>query len=120
MGVELEWLMETGNVILGTPSGTQEASELHRYTQQFDVPCYTQLSEVLAEAVKRIGVGAQRHNGEAAVPLAVWRTESFQEWLTAQKKAENCLDDARVEWIGRVGPSGSVVFFWILYVKVWI
>ncbi len=120
MSVELGWLSKGGRVILGTPLGTAEARDLHLYAQQFNVPCYTQLSKALHEAVRRIGVGAQRHNGEAAVPLDVWRTESFQEWLSAQKKAGNRLDDARVEWIGRVGPSGSVVFFWIMYVKVWI
>lgn len=120
MSVELGWLLEGGRVVLGAPSGTEEARDLHLYAQQFGVPYYTQLFEALCEAVKRIGVGAQRYNGEAAVPLAVWRTESFQEWLTMQKKAGNRLDDVHIEWIGRVGPSRSVVFFWILYVKVWI
>lgn len=119
MGVELGWLMESGRIILAMPS-EREARNLHLYIQQFAVPYYTQLSDALHEAVKRIGIGAQRHNGEAAVPLTIWRTESFQEWLTAQKKAGNRLDDARIEWIGRVGPDGSVVFFWIMYVRVWI
>ena len=120
MGVELGWLMESGRIILGIPSETEEVRDLHLYAQQFNIPYYTKLSEALNEAVKRISDGARRQNGEVAVPLTVWRTESFQEWLTAQKKAGNRLDDAHVEWIGRVGSKGEIVFFWIMYVKVWI
>jgi 8-oxo-dGTP pyrophosphatase MutT (NUDIX family) len=119
-GVELGWLMASGRIILAMPSETEKVRDLRLYAQQFGVPYYTTLSKALDEAVKRIGVGAQRYNGESAVPLAIWRTESFQEWLTAQKKAGNRLDDAHVEWIGRVGSKGDMVFFWIMFVKVWI
>ncbi len=120
MGVELGWLMQSGRIVLGAPLETEEISALQIYAREFHVPFYQGLPEAFREAVKRIGVGAQRHSGEAAVPLSIWRTESFQEWLRAQKKVGNRLDDAHVEWIGRVGPSGSIVFFWIMYVKVWI
>lgn len=120
MGVELGWLMGSGRIVLGIPSETEEVRDLHIKAQVSHIPCYTTLFETLFEAINMIGTGAKRQNAEAAIPLTVWRTESFQEWLTSQKKAGNRLDDACVEWIGRVGPSGSIVFFWIMYVKVWI
>ena len=120
MGVELGWLMQSGRIVLGAPLETGEIRALQIYAREFHVPYYRELSEALHEAVNRIGVGAHRHSGETAIPLTIWRTESFQEWLTAQKKAGNRLEDAHVEWIGRVGPNGEIVFFWILYVKVWI
>ena len=120
MGVELGWLMESGRIVLGIPSETEEVRDLHIYAQVSHIPYYTTLFETLLEATNMIDAGAKRQNVEAAIPLTVWRTESFQEWLTSQKKAGNRLDDAHIEWLGRVGPSESIVFFWIMYVKVWI
>lgn len=86
MGVELGWLMQSGRIVLGAHLETGEIRALQIYAREFHVPYYRELFEALHEAVKRIGVGAQHHNGEVAVPLALWNIESFQEWLIAQKR----------------------------------
>jgi 8-oxo-dGTP pyrophosphatase MutT (NUDIX family) len=120
MGVELGRLMGRGHIIFVIPSEVRETSDLQYYIKELLIPCHATLLEALREAVNSIGGGAQRQGGEAAVPLEIWETESFQRWLAAQKKAGNRLDDARIEAITRVRARGNLVFLWVMYVKVWI
>jgi len=53
------------------------------------------------------------------VPLLLWRTDSFQHWLTTQEKAGNQLRGGRVEWIFRSKRRGHVMF-WAFHAVIWI
>jgi hypothetical protein len=120
MGIELGWLMESGRLVLGLPLETEKFLALRVYAKISHIPCYETVRETLFAAITMIGAGAKRQDAETAIPLMIWKTASFQDWLMEQKKVGNRLEDAYVEWIGRVGPGKDIVFFWIVYVKVWI
>lgn len=61
-----------------------------------------------------------RERGERFVPLHILQQRSYRNWHADLVQAGNRLDDARVEWVYRVGPTRSKIFFWCLWVKVWV
>lgn len=73
----------------------------------------------LKEARGPVLGAAPRELGQRAVPLHIWKTAAFQAWHEELVLAGNRLDDARVEWVFRVGPTRRT-FLWAVWVKVWI
>jgi 8-oxo-dGTP pyrophosphatase MutT (NUDIX family) len=65
-----------------------------------------------------IGEGAHRSGSERAVPLLVWRTDSFQRWFAAQRAAGNTMLGARPVWTFSPGPASSPPFYWALHVRM--
>jgi len=114
-----EWF-KSGKVVLGAPVNAPKMPYLqHKAFQQFE-PQASTLENTVKAALEMIGEGALRNGGECQVPLYIWRTSSFQAWYSAQKKAGNRLDGAKVVWTFRVGPKKEVVFFWALHVNIYI
>jgi len=118
--VEYGMWFDTGKAILGYPEDATHMRYLDWHGQQEMVPVFHSLEETLDEALKRLDWGALRTGGEKDVPLYIWKTPSFQQWLKAQKGSGNRLDGAKVVWTFRVGKKKQMVFFWALHVDVFI
>lgn len=118
----IEWgkWADSGKAVLGAPDDAPKMKYLYEDAKTLKVPVFHDLKSTLAEAVKMIGEGALRVDGEAQVPLHVWKHPSFQGWYEAQRRAGNRLDKARVLWTFRVGPERKKVFAWAVHVDVYV
>ena len=114
-----EWV-QSGKALLGYPEDAPKMRYLAARADAEQVPHFINLRTMLRYAVEQLGAGALRVAGQRQVPLYIWRTPSFQDWLRAQEHAGNMLCGARVVWTFRVGPERSFVFFWALHVDVFI
>ena len=114
-----EWF-KSGKVVLGHPKDAPKTEYLDYKAKINNIQVFYSLEESIEGALKFIGEGSKRVKGETAVPLYIWNTDSFQNWYSELKKAGNRLDDAKVEWVFRVGKNKEIVFFWILHVDVYI
>jgi hypothetical protein len=111
---------DSGRVVLGTPPGAEHVRYQRDYAAEAGIPLAGDLAATVTLALDRIGGGAHRHGGQRHVPLLVWHTSSFQNWLIAQERAGNELRAGRLEWTFRVGPRRDTVFFWVFHAVVWI
>lgn len=108
---------DTGRAVLGTPPDALQVRYQRDYATEVGVPLADDLAATVANALAHIGHGARRAGGHRNVPLLLWRTESFQRWLTAQTDAGNLLRSGRLEWTHRIG---DVVLFWAFRAVVWV
>lgn len=118
----VEWGMyfNSGRAVLGYPEKAPHMRYLASQAHDQSVPVFHTLEGTLAEAVKRIGAGAERTGGERDVPLHLWKLPHFQGWYRAQKAAGNRLDGANVLFTFRVGPTKGFTFAFVLHVNVHI
>jgi 8-oxo-dGTP pyrophosphatase MutT (NUDIX family) len=118
----VEWGMwaDSGKAVIGWPGSAEKIRYLQRMAGLLKVPTAESLENTMAEAILLLGEGALRVEGEAQVPLLVWRLPVFQRWYASQKAVGNKLTQARVLWNCRVGPGRNRVFCWVLHVHVWI
>jgi 8-oxo-dGTP pyrophosphatase MutT (NUDIX family) len=98
----------SGKVVLGTPPDAERVRYLRRYAARHTVPTAGTLRGTLRAALDLIGTGAPRSGPHREIPLLLWRTRSFRQWLAAQEGAGNILRGGRLEWTWRC-PD---VFFW--------
>lgn len=115
-----EWgtFKASGKVVFGAPPGAEKTRYQRLYAGKLHIPSAESLAETVDLALGQVGPGARRVAGERSVPLAVWRTPTFQAWYTALRDAGNRLDGARLEWICRSGPGRRWLFLWALRVNV--
>lgn len=116
--IEFGTWYDTGKVVLGAPPDAPKNEYLQELAASAGAPVTATLGGAVDAALDMVGTGARRTGGERSVPLMVWRTESFQSWYGAQRRARNELLDARVEWTFRVGPGRAFVLYWALHVQV--
>ena len=118
----IEWgkYFRTGRAVLGFPKEAPNTRYLAGDAKDESVPVFHTLSETLAEAVKRVGQGAERSEGERFVPLGIWKLPHFQGWYKAQVAAGNQLNKAEVLWTFRVGPNKAFTFAFSMHVSVFI
>ncbi|MEU6859628.1 nucleoside 2-deoxyribosyltransferase domain-containing protein [Glycomyces sp. NPDC046736] len=116
----IEWgtWYDSGKVVFGAPPSAPRNEYLRYLAAKEHAPVADELGDAVDAALGLIGSGSRRGGGERAVPLLVWRTESFQNWHAAQREAGNTLEDARLEWTFRVGPDKSTVVYWAAHVTV--
>lgn len=109
-------------LVLGTPDGAPKVRYQRYYANKHNIPTHDTLQATCATAIEKLGdtSNTTRQGGERSVPLHIWRTPSFQGWYKNLVEASNRLDEAKVEWVFRVGPTQQFVFFWILHVDVYI
>jgi 8-oxo-dGTP pyrophosphatase MutT (NUDIX family) len=109
-------------VIAGDPVETKGMTCLWRDAGRIvvDAARGTTPAAAVANALAEIGSGVSRRDGEREVPLAIWRTDSFRRWYTAQRTAGNTLLGARVVWTFHVGPQRRSLFYWALHVRMQI
>jgi hypothetical protein len=111
---------DPAKLVLGTPEDAPKVKYQRNYAEKLNIPTYNTLKGTCIEALNKIGDGAMRSGGERHVPLHIWRTPAFVRWYNNLKAAGNRLDGAKVEWVFRVGPNQSFIFFWIMHVDVHI
>jgi 8-oxo-dGTP pyrophosphatase MutT (NUDIX family) len=117
--VEFGMHLTGGKAVLGYPPEAPKMEYLERHARAHGIPvCFT-LRETLVAAVQHIGAGAYRVGGECQVPIHIWRTKVFQQWLKAQKKVGNRLDSADLQWSFRPGPE-KPWFAYVLNVDVYV
>lgn len=100
------------NIVLGYPLEAPGCRFLEYLAQRHHVRVAHTLDATLALALELLGDGAHRQGGECQVPLFLWHTPHFQQWLSAQKQAGNRLDGCRLELCFRVGPSQQYLLYW--------
>lgn len=118
--VEFGMYYSSGKVVLGYPESAPHMRYLATHAMNEKIPVFHDPRESLKAAVLRIGQGAERTGGERMIPLHIWKTPHFQNWLIAQKSAGNRLDDARMLWTFRVGPNKSFSFAFAIHVNVYV
>jgi 8-oxo-dGTP pyrophosphatase MutT (NUDIX family) len=114
-----DW-MKSGKVVFGSPNGALKVRYLKYKAKQYFIPVRTDLEHTVEEALKYIGEGDIREDGERYVPIQVWRTKQFHSWYDSVKNAGNVLEGAKVEWSFRVGKNKEKLFCWIMHVNVYI
>ena len=118
--VEFGHWVKSGKCVYGRPDGAPHTGYLDwMYEDVAKRIRNVTLSSTIDEAIDKESIGFPRTGGERFIPLQIWRTEAFQQWYQAHKKAGNRLDDARPLWsfVPRGSPS---VFSFVLWVKIWI
>lgn len=116
--VEYGVFFDSGKAVLGYPPEAQSMRYLAHLGQNEHVPIASTLKDTLRLTIERIGNGAERTGGERMVPLHIWHLPHFQQWLRTQKGAGNRLDDARLLWSFRIGPTKSFTLAYALHVNV--
>jgi len=111
---------DTGRVVLGTPPAASSVRYQRGYAADHHIPLADTLTDTIAAALKQIEDGACRSGGARDVPLLVWRTPSFQAWLSAQESAGNTLRGGRLEWTFRVGPTREFVYLWAFHAQIYV
>lgn len=102
----------SGKVVWGNPEGADKVRYQRYYAEKLGVPVGDSLEATLGHALKMVGDGAARKNGEATVPLMIWSRPDFQAWYEAQLATGNSLEDLDVEWTFRAGPKKDKVFLY--------
>lgn len=119
--VEFGEFVHSGKFIYGRPDGAPKTRYLDTlYEEATLAKPYRTLNELATITTHRLGEGAQRTGGQRAVPLEIWNSKQFQAWHDELVHAGNRLDDAKILWNFRVGPTKSFLFSYALHVKVWV
>jgi 8-oxo-dGTP pyrophosphatase MutT (NUDIX family) len=115
----IEWGMwyKSGKVFYGRPNNAAHIRYLDYYAQKFKIKINETLDDIIKETVNYLGEGAERNDGDASVPLYIWKNTTFQKWLESQKAAGNTLTDARVKF---TFPEIRNPFLFSVHAKVWI
>ncbi|OGZ07461.1 MAG: hypothetical protein A3C93_03155 [Candidatus Lloydbacteria bacterium RIFCSPHIGHO2_02_FULL_54_17] len=110
----------SGKSVFGAPPNAPKTNYQRYYAKKLLVPSAETLEGTAALALKMLGDGAERSDGEREVPLYIWRTPHFQAWYQAQKNAGNRLDGARVLSVFRVGKKKELIFLFVLHVNIYV
>ena len=110
--------LDDGRSVLACPGNTAGARRLRLLADDLKVPTAETLPRAVTLALDRIGPGAPRVAGQRDVPLLLWRTRSFRNWLAAQEEAGNTLLGGRTSWTFRVGPDRSHVLMWAYAARI--
>lgn len=108
------------NVVLGYPPKSPKNQFLGCLGDMNFLDRADTLRDSIGLVLKKIGDGAFRKGGECEVPLYVWRTPHFSNWLQAQKLAGNRLDGFKMELAFGVGPRKSFLFYWAAHVNIYV
>lgn len=103
--VEFGRLESSGRIVLGTPPEAVHVSYLRQGARAHGAPVVDTLDDAVAASFEVIGRGAQRTAGEREVPLLLWRTPSFADWLSERRAAGHELQGGRLVWAFGPGPT---------------
>lgn len=117
--VEFGRYESSGRIVFGAPDDAVHVSYLRHFAELHGAPVRHGLKDTITTAIEMIGDGARRAGGQRDVPLLVWRTPHFQNWLSAQQAARNELRSGRLMWTFRVGP-GQFVLFWAFHAAIYV
>jgi len=111
-----EW-MKSGKIVLGFPETAKKVRYLKEKALVHKVSVSLTLEETIGEALKLVGDGSLRNDGEVFIPLYIWKHVAFQQWYQAHKSVGNRLDGAKIEWSF---PHGKKPFLFIIHANVFI
>jgi 8-oxo-dGTP pyrophosphatase MutT (NUDIX family) len=111
---------DSGRVVLGAPPEAEHVRYQRAYAAEHHTIVADTLPDTVRHALKTLAPVAHRIGGQRHVPLQIWRTETFQSWLTAVEDAGNELREARQEWTLRVGPDRQTILFFVLHAVVYV
>lgn len=112
---------DSGKVILGTSPEAVAVRYQRYYANKYRVSTNTDLTETLKNALARIeffGGPTLRSEGVATIPLHVYNTPEFRQWLNRLEDTGNRLLSGRVvhsHWL----PSKHL-FSWGLSANIWV
>ena len=110
----------SGRTVLGYPQDAAHVRYLGLCAKEEGIPLAFTLRETIVNAIKLVGGGYTRKDGERDIPLCIWKKPEFQGWYQNQVAAGNRLDGAKVVWTFRVGPLKTYLFFYAVHVDVFI
>lgn len=115
----VEWGVwhDSGKVLYGRPETAERCRYLDYTASRSSLTVFSTRTELCDAALTRLGDGALREDGDATLPLHVWRHPAFQSWLGAQKSAGNHLVRARVQF---TFPKTESPFLFGIHAEVWI
>ncbi len=118
----VEWgvWFDSGKAILGYPTDAPKMKYLVHQAREQHVPIYYTLSDSIEGAMKCLGEGSERIDGERYVPLHIWNLPHFKGWYEKQKYSGNRIEGARLLWSFRVGAKKNFVFAYALHVNMYI
>ncbi|MFY1675666.1 MULTISPECIES: nucleoside 2-deoxyribosyltransferase domain-containing protein [unclassified Streptomyces] len=103
---------DSGRAVLGTPPEAHRMEYLLHFAEALGVPVASTIEEAAGAALRSVGSGGARSGGERAIPLTVWRTDSFRTWYHRRVEAGDRILDARVDWYSP--PSARDGASWLL------
>jgi ADP-ribose pyrophosphatase YjhB (NUDIX family) len=109
--VEFGRYESSGRVVFGAPDDAEHVKYLKYHARQNGAPVTSTVQDTVGAALEMIGSGVRRVHGERHLPLIVWKSASFRNWLTAQQKAGNVLLDGKVAW-----TRGT--FLWVVHARI--
>jgi 8-oxo-dGTP pyrophosphatase MutT (NUDIX family) len=110
--------LHTNKVAYGRPATATKCRYLDERVKEIGQSVHESMEALFADVIKRLGDGAYRVGGETQVPLFIWRTPTFQNWLACQKAVGNRLDGAKV--VSCYIARGGFVFTYQMKVNVWV
>lgn len=110
----------SGKVVLGFPKDAPKMRYQEYYAKKNNIPVFYDLKHCLIHIVDKLDEGAIRNGGETKIPLYIWNHIAFQNWYNDLRTAGNRIDDAKVEYVKRVGKNQEILFFISLWAKVFI
>jgi hypothetical protein len=110
--------LRSGKLVYGRPSFAPKCRYMDKRVQELGLPVHDSMVALMDDAVASLGEGAHRSDGEAYVPLFIWRSEQFRTWYGSLKEAGNRLESARLGHHVRFG--GKTLFSYVLWVNIWI
>jgi 8-oxo-dGTP pyrophosphatase MutT (NUDIX family)/nucleoside 2-deoxyribosyltransferase len=118
--VEFGHWANSGKAVFGFPPESRKNRYLKFMADKFYVPTFDNLEDTVDKALKIIGDGAFRSDGERDIPLHIWRMRAFQNWYKSQKMAGNRLDGAKIEWISRVRNKPEILFAFAMRPDIYV
>jgi 8-oxo-dGTP pyrophosphatase MutT (NUDIX family)/nucleoside 2-deoxyribosyltransferase len=118
--IELGVWLDSGKAVVGFPERAPKTRYIEHYTDKLNIPGARTLNETLTAAMIFLGKGVERKGGSRKVPLFIYNTKHFQDWLVGQEAVGNRLDDAKLLWNFRVGPHRKFPLFWAIHVDVYV
>jgi len=111
---------DSGKVIWGSPDWAESTKYQKHYAKELGVPTFNTLKDAVKEAIRKVGEGAERTEGETQVPLHIWSRDDFQAWYKSQLSSGNSLEGFKVKWGFFVGPNKDRLFIYVAHPLVHI
>lgn len=108
--------LSSGKIMYGRPEGADKCRYLDERTAPNRV--YTDLKEMLTQAVASLNGGSVRVGGEIFVPLHIWNEIEFQQWYYSLKQNGNSLHHAQL--LNQFLIPNGKLFSYTLKVKIFI
>ncbi len=96
----------SGRFVFGAPPSAAGVGYLRECATRQGAPVADSIEQTVADALAMIDGGQPRTHGNRDVPLLLWRSKQFQEWLETQIREGKRLAAGRVLWIHDIGTDG--------------